>query len=475
MLSAEGPAVPRASTTLCILACLSVPTVAAAQNAPFAGLAPAVMAPVILNPCPAGTACGDAAMARPAAGSATTYVPSPEVNERVRQRLAAELERRNPGAAAKLEAAMRQQDFRELWAKAVASDGLHPNDVADAVASYWVLNWLIVHGQTDNTTAQVRGTRRQVAAALAGNAAFRAMNDAGRQEMAEAMVYNFVLQYAAYQAASARREPALLRKLADAAEARMLAEAKLDMRRLALTDLGLSPVAPRASAALVRSRPVTAPGAGLKAAQIVRVGVAHWFGITPTGLANDYDVYVLLRDGTVYHDPEVALSDLDLAASRAAEPNKWGQWGEVGGELTFTWPSRRPGQRTERKKSDELATCRPAEPALTLAGNYSHTGGSGPVVPGGIVTLSEADLQLRRDGSFGQASATAVGGGTGIGGGTVGGGATGPRAAGRYRLDGYAIELDRDDRPPDRRFFCRYTDDDTMVFVGATPWLIRQH
>ncbi len=257
------------------------------------------------------------------------------------------------------------------------------------------------------------------------------------------------------------------------------------MRRLALTDNGLRPtaaaaslpraVAPLPGAAPGQPRPVTAPGQGLKAAEIARVGVAHWFGITPTGLCNSYDVYVLLRDGTVYQDPEAALSDLDLAASRAAEPNKWGRWSEAGGEITMTWPSRRPGQQTERKKADELSTCRPAEPGLTLAGRYSHTGGSGPVIPGGIVTLSEADLNLRRDGSFGQASATAVGGGTGIGGGTVGGGASGPRAAGRYRLNGYAIELDREGAAPDRRFFCRYTDDDTMVFVGTTPWLIRQH
>lgn len=182
---------------------------------------------------------------------------------------------------------------------------------------------------------------------------------------------------------------------------------------------------------------------------------------------------MLLRDGTVYHDPEAALSDLDLAASRAAEPNKWGQWTEGNGDLTFTWPSRKSGPRTERKKSDELVTCRPAEPGLTLAGRYSHTGGSGPLIPGGIVTLNEADLQLRRDGSFSQASATAVGGGTGVGGGTVGGGVTGPHATGRYGLEGYGIELDRDAAPPDRRFFCRYADDDTVVFVGTTPWLVR--
>ena len=451
-----------------MLAFLLSPAIAAAQSAPVAGPAPS-----------------DAASSRTLAGPLTTYVPSPDVNDRVRQRLLTALRQRNPDAATKLEVALQHDDFRAIWARAVASDGLRPNDVADVVASYWVLNWLIVHGQTGNTTAQVQGTRRQVAGGLATNPAFRAMDDAGRQEMAEPMVYNFVLQYAAYETAISRHDLALLHSLADAAEARMMTEAKLDMRRLTLTDDGLRPAAdptaqsrpapPHSVAAAPPTRPVTTPGQGLKADEIARVGVTHWFGITPTGLANDYDVYVLLRDGTVYHDPEVALADLDAAASRAMEPARWGRWGEAGGQIAFTWPSRKPGQQTELKKSDELAGCRPAEPGLTLAGDYSHTGGSGPIIPGGIVTLSEADLHLRHDGSFGQASATAVGGGTGVGGGAVGGGATGPRAAGRYRLDGYGIELDRNGAAPDRRFFCRYTDDDTMVFVGRTPWLIRGH
>ena len=252
-LAAGKLLVSRPLPVLHILACLLFPAVAAAQTTPFAGLAPSVKPSATPNLCTAGTSCRDAASPRTDDSVTTTYVPSPEVNGRVRQRVVAPLRQRNPDAAAKLEAALQQQDFREIWARAVASDGLHPNDVADAVASYWVLNWLIVHGQTDNTAIQVQGTRRQVVGALDANPAFRGLDDAGRQEMAEAMVYNFVLQYAAYQAATARHDPALLRALAEAAEVRMLQEANLDMRRLALTDDGLRP----AAAAVPQPRPAT--------------------------------------------------------------------------------------------------------------------------------------------------------------------------------------------------------------------------
>lgn len=171
----------------------------------------------------------------------TRYVPSPQVTEAAKRRFVAGLTKRDPKAARQIEAAMRKEDFRAVWAKAVASDGLGPDDVADAMASYRVLNWLTVHGTSDNTAAQTQGTRRQVVAALAANPSFRAMNDAQRQEMAELLMYNFVLQSSAYQGAAARHDATQLRQLADAAEARFLKEDGLDLRNLALTDQGLQP------------------------------------------------------------------------------------------------------------------------------------------------------------------------------------------------------------------------------------------
>ena len=51
-------------------------------------------------------------------------------------------------------------DVPRAWAGVVASDGLRPGDVADALASYWIINWMIATGG-DNDRAQSRpsGTR----------------------------------------------------------------------------------------------------------------------------------------------------------------------------------------------------------------------------------------------------------------------------------------------------------------------------
>lgn len=448
--------------------CRSLPLTVAVL---LAACGPAARAGLLQTPAPDGLAPG------PGAAVVTAYTPDPAVNEAVKHRLLEGIAKTDPAAARKLQTALAAQDLRDVWAKAVAADGLRPNDVADALASYWVLNWLIVHRQTDNTAAQVQGTRRQIVGALAKLPALRAATDATRQDLAEVAIYNFVLQFAAYQDATGRHDAGQIGTLAIAAELRFKSEYRIDLNRMALTDEGLrplgssalpsaaaSPAAPPAPAA-----PVTGtPGTGLKADDIQRVGVAHWFGITPTGLANDYDVYVLLRDASVYHDPAVALADLDVAASKTREPKKWGRWSESGGSVTFTWAQGKP----ETRPAGDLSTCRPAETGLRLDKRFSRTGGSGPTIPGGIVTLTESELNLHRDGTFDRASATAVGGGTGTGG-TVGGGVRGPAAAGRYALDGYAIELDPASGPSTRSFFCRYADDDAMVFVGTAPWLVR--
>ena len=174
-----------------------------------------------------------------AQGVATTYVPTPAVDASVRERLVAEMRPRDPAAAAKLATELQRQDLRALWARVVAEDGLHRNDVADAVAAFWVLNWEVAHGRADNTRGQMQGVRRQVIAGLQRSPAFRALDDAGRQQMGDRLVYRFMLLYGAYREAMTVRDPALLRQLAVAAAARMQDEAQLDVGHLALTDEGL--------------------------------------------------------------------------------------------------------------------------------------------------------------------------------------------------------------------------------------------
>ncbi len=61
----------------------------------------------------------------------------------------------------------------------------------------------------------------------------------------------------------------------------------------------------------------------------------------------EYRPYLLLQDGSVYRYPVVAPYDLDVAASKEAEPTKWGTWKLEGKTLVITLP-RKGVMKTER-------------------------------------------------------------------------------------------------------------------------------
>ena len=111
-------------------------------------------------------------------------------------------------------------------------------DVADAMAEYWVTNWLIAHGRLDAPPGTVAGVRDQVRGVLARNPSFARLNDAQRQEMAETLIYNTLLQGEVAGSAIKRHDAALVARAGDAAVARFRNEAGIDLRRVELTGRG---------------------------------------------------------------------------------------------------------------------------------------------------------------------------------------------------------------------------------------------
>ncbi len=93
---------------------------------------------------------------------------------------------------------------------------------------------------------------------------------------------------------------------------------------------------------------------------------------------------------------------------------------------------------------------RPGKLVLILMGGGAALAGGGAVMPA-------------VDSSSGR-------GGTGI---HIGGGVTSPEQAGRCLLDGCTVELAGVGKPPNRRFFCRRPDEDTMILVGRSHWTFR--
>lgn len=175
---------------------------------------------------------------RGAAAANTRYRPSPAVSSRVRGQFADFVAKRDPTNGDRLRQAVQQKDLLGAWEKHVAVDGLRRGDVADAMTAYWVQNWQIANNVPFANRAQVQGVRGQVAQALGSNPAFARLDDAGKQEMAEVFMLNFVAQGSAFSDANARKNTTLSRQLSEAAVARFRNEMSIDLRQLKLTEAG---------------------------------------------------------------------------------------------------------------------------------------------------------------------------------------------------------------------------------------------
>lgn len=170
----------------------------------------------------------------------TGYKASPAISANVRRQFVDSVnELSGAQAASQVRAALEAGDPVASWAGIVRNDGLRAGDVADAMAAYWILNWVIAN-RSDNNKSQAVGVRDQMRRVVGSNAGFVRLNDAGRQEIAEVLMLNFLAQHAAYVDALRKGDEAQLQRLSTAAVKRFRNEMKLDPRRISLTNAGFS-------------------------------------------------------------------------------------------------------------------------------------------------------------------------------------------------------------------------------------------
>lgn len=145
-----------------------------------------------------------------------------------------------PQAAQQYRDVLARNDPVRNWATLVAEEGLRPDDVADAFASYWLLNWLMANGLSDAPGRPGPVVAEQVRGVLATTPGFAGLSEAQRQEMAELFMLNFLSQQAAYSRAYRTNDAALKRGLGNAAVTRFRQEMRLDLRALALAAQGFA-------------------------------------------------------------------------------------------------------------------------------------------------------------------------------------------------------------------------------------------
>lgn len=182
---------------------------------------------------------GDTTPAPDGTQTVTTYSTSRQVSEKA-QRQFLEFIRENSGdeAVRAVAGIFAERAPQDMWAELVAPDGLAPGDAVDAMTSYFALNWVIANQQPE-AEFSLAGVQRQVRAAMQADPAFQALDDSGRQEFAEVLMMNFLLQQAVLSDAYVRGDAQMMQQLADAAVARFQSEMGVDLRTLEPTPEGL--------------------------------------------------------------------------------------------------------------------------------------------------------------------------------------------------------------------------------------------
>ena len=170
--------------------------------------------------------------------SATAYRASPEAGADARRAYAEWMSLlRSAESGRRVAAALGDRDPVRGWARTVGDDGLHPGDMADVVAGYWLLNWTIANG-ADSSREGAEAVRRQVRQMIVASPGFDRLDEAERQRLSEALMLEFLEQHAAYADAVARGDRAAADRLAEAAVVRFRAQLGVDLRALRLTDEG---------------------------------------------------------------------------------------------------------------------------------------------------------------------------------------------------------------------------------------------
>jgi hypothetical protein len=117
--------------------------------------------------------------------------------------------------------------------------GMRANNVADAYAVWWVSAWMGSKGRSDDATpGQMAMVKRQASNALASTPEFASATDAGKQELAEALLVQAALIGDTIDTYAS--DPAMLAKTR-AAIAKGASGMGLDLGKMTLTDQGFVP------------------------------------------------------------------------------------------------------------------------------------------------------------------------------------------------------------------------------------------
>jgi hypothetical protein len=181
----------------------------------------------------------------------------------------------------------------------------------------------------------------------------------------------------------------------------------------------------------------------------------------------EYRPYLLLQNGTIYRYPTVAPYDLDVAASKTAEPNKWGTWKQDGKTLTVTLPEKGV-MKTEQWKSNWFFA-KPPVVNEKIKGAFMTIGGGGNTAMGGNTMIVISNTINFND--KGQFTMKKTAGGTNTDFDVSTSAYSNSNAAGTYKLNGYSIEMRYNNGQVVRKLFYFYPDARDAFGIGDDAYV----
>ncbi len=173
---------------------------------------------------------------RPAATAASfAYSVTPAQRTAARDAYIADVAKRNTTLGATMRTQFTKHDYNTIYASLLSGTGLQNNNLADALAAYTVLGWMIANGQaTDPPLSHIAGVRTQWVSALAGTAF--TSNAASKMQTAEELKLKMVLMQAGWQDA---KKTGATAAYANTVNELFKSQMKLNLRGMALSATGL--------------------------------------------------------------------------------------------------------------------------------------------------------------------------------------------------------------------------------------------
>lgn len=392
-----------------------------------------------------------------AAGPVSTrFVRDPALTKAKEAQIVAAMREQSPQGAAELEKLFAQNVLGKL-APELKRMGLDDQDMADMTAAYWVAAWEasqgIVGRQTDPVV--IKGARDQIARLLSADPATAKMSDRDKQDVADTMLLQALLADLRMRSA-AQAGSGTQKQMSDMVHAEAAQFLRADLRKMDLTPAGFTPVQ-AGSAKPPMSAPAVAARPAAHAANWANVEGVYFRSFTGFGVGgmvtSDFEPLVLFRDGTYYEVEGTALEDMDLAASRAAKPAKWGRWSRSGDSFTLTNSKGKASQSKLQGGSFFKAFAADAGGGK-LSAKYSRVSGGGDSALGGEMTIAgQTNFSFSSDGSYMRASGGgAIGSGRSTGVATAAYSRKAPQA-GRYQIERHTITMTEPDGQVRRQFF----------------------